>query len=255
MIAAIFRDEAPYLREWIEFHQLVGVKHFALYDNGSVDESHAVLAPYVQRGIVSVIPWNSFAAGQNAQRLAYAHALTNFGNRCAWMAFIDIDEFLFTENPVQLSEQMRAYEDVDVVHVGRYEFGPSGHAVQPRGLVLENYTERGHLTDVPKVKSIVRPCCATAVGTHRTLVRGGPARTREEARPLRINHYFTKSEAEFRAKLTRGWPEGACHDLELKWKLHAHIVGPVVRDETVLPLAAELAIRMGLRQNPTSVAA
>ena len=26
-IAAIFRNEAPYLREWIEFHRLVGVEH------------------------------------------------------------------------------------------------------------------------------------------------------------------------------------------------------------------------------------
>ena len=32
-ICAIYRDEAPYLREWIEFHRLVGVEHFFLYDN------------------------------------------------------------------------------------------------------------------------------------------------------------------------------------------------------------------------------
>lgn len=27
-VCAIFRDEAPYLAEWIEFHRLVGVEHF-----------------------------------------------------------------------------------------------------------------------------------------------------------------------------------------------------------------------------------
>ena len=31
-ICAIYRDEAPYLVEWIEFHRLVGVEHFYLYD-------------------------------------------------------------------------------------------------------------------------------------------------------------------------------------------------------------------------------
>lgn len=37
-IGAIFKDEAPYLAEWIEFHRLVGVEHFFLYDNLSTDE-------------------------------------------------------------------------------------------------------------------------------------------------------------------------------------------------------------------------
>jgi hypothetical protein len=29
-IAAIFKDEAHYLREWIEFHNMLGVEHFFL---------------------------------------------------------------------------------------------------------------------------------------------------------------------------------------------------------------------------------
>jgi hypothetical protein len=33
-ICAIFRHEAPYLREWIEFHKLIGAERFFLYDNG-----------------------------------------------------------------------------------------------------------------------------------------------------------------------------------------------------------------------------
>ena len=27
-ICAIFKDEAPYIKEWIEFHKIVGVEHF-----------------------------------------------------------------------------------------------------------------------------------------------------------------------------------------------------------------------------------
>jgi hypothetical protein len=34
---AIFKDEASYLPEWFEFHRLVGVERFFLYDNGSSD--------------------------------------------------------------------------------------------------------------------------------------------------------------------------------------------------------------------------
>lgn len=38
-VCAIFKDEAAYLREWLDFHLLMGVEHFYLYDNGSSDQS------------------------------------------------------------------------------------------------------------------------------------------------------------------------------------------------------------------------
>ncbi len=34
-LCAIFKDEADYLREWIEFHRIVGVEHFYLYNNSN----------------------------------------------------------------------------------------------------------------------------------------------------------------------------------------------------------------------------
>src|SRR5947209_4668609 len=36
-ICAIFKDEAPYLAEWVTFHRLMGVDRFYLYDNRSTD--------------------------------------------------------------------------------------------------------------------------------------------------------------------------------------------------------------------------
>src|SRR5919198_6692821 len=53
----LYKDHAEYLREWIEFHRLVGVERFFLYDNESTDDHEEVLAPYVERGIVEVQPW------------------------------------------------------------------------------------------------------------------------------------------------------------------------------------------------------
>ena len=61
-ICAIYRDEAPYLREWIEFHRLVGVERFFLYNNGSEDDHLEVLAPYVEDGIVVLHDWPVFPA-------------------------------------------------------------------------------------------------------------------------------------------------------------------------------------------------
>ena len=34
-LCTIFKNEAPYLKEWIEFNHLIGVEHFFLYNNNS----------------------------------------------------------------------------------------------------------------------------------------------------------------------------------------------------------------------------
>ena len=39
-VCAIFKDEAPYLLEWLAFHRMIGVDLFVLYDNGSSRMAH-----------------------------------------------------------------------------------------------------------------------------------------------------------------------------------------------------------------------
>lgn len=53
-VCAIYRDEADYLAEWVEFHRLVGAERFFLYNNFSEDHHREVLAPYVEEGLVTV---------------------------------------------------------------------------------------------------------------------------------------------------------------------------------------------------------
>lgn len=49
---AIVKNEAPYIIEWIEFHKLVGVDKFYIYDNESSDNLKELLQPYIKSGIV-----------------------------------------------------------------------------------------------------------------------------------------------------------------------------------------------------------
>ncbi|MBQ6975183.1 MAG: glycosyltransferase family 2 protein [Selenomonadaceae bacterium] len=37
VVVTIVRDEAPYIKEWIDYHLLAGVNHFLIYDNESSD--------------------------------------------------------------------------------------------------------------------------------------------------------------------------------------------------------------------------
>ena len=51
-ICAIIRNEGKFIREWIEWHVMMGVSKFYLYDNDSDDDTASVLRPYVQKGLV-----------------------------------------------------------------------------------------------------------------------------------------------------------------------------------------------------------
>jgi hypothetical protein len=102
-ICAIFKDEAPYLPEWIEFHRLVGVERFFLYDNGSGDGGREVVEPWVRAGVVSVFDCSTPLA-EGGQGRAYADALNRARGRTRWLAFIDLDEFLFSPGGLALPD-------------------------------------------------------------------------------------------------------------------------------------------------------
>src|SRR6266536_1256560 len=91
-VCAIFRNEARYLKEWLVFHLGVGVEHFYLYENRSTDHFRTVLAPFVERRQVTLIDWPK-AQGQKA---AYRHCLRSAAAESRWVAFLDLDEFLFS---------------------------------------------------------------------------------------------------------------------------------------------------------------
>jgi hypothetical protein len=102
-ICAIFQNEAPYLKEWIEYHQAEGVEHFYLYNNDSTDDYLIVLEPYLKKNVVELINWPSkkdHSIPQNiyffyqVQSPAYTDAISRAKNKSHWLAIIDIDEFI-----------------------------------------------------------------------------------------------------------------------------------------------------------------
>jgi len=224
-LVVIAKDEASYLVEWIEFHKLVGIEHIYLYDNGSTDETRDVLAPYVKSGFVTYLPWASFDTSVVPQYQAYAHALCNFGPLWRWMAFIDVDEFIFPLRQDRLQDVLPAYEALPAVALHWHMFGTSGHKTRPPGLVIDNYTRRALLPprlgnpDLSKWKSIVDPAMVEAViSPHMFLLKDGrkgafdeqrhwvqkSTRAQAASRILRLNHYFTRSEEELATKINKG---------------------------------------------------
>ncbi|MES2200323.1 MAG: glycosyltransferase family 92 protein [Chlamydiota bacterium] len=148
-IAAMFRDEAPYFKEWIEYHLMVGTEHFWLYDNLSQDNWQEVLEPYIEKGVVEVIPWQEadfsiekketfpFALQANMVK----DALTRAKGKAKWVAIIDIDEFIFPKKDKTIPECLENhFSAAQAVFVSWLNFGTSGAHVAKGEPILEHLT-------------------------------------------------------------------------------------------------------------------
>ena len=226
-ICAVFRDEGPYIAEWVTFHRLMGVERFYLYDNNSDDDWREQIAPEIETGVVEAIDWPKKQA--KAQQTACIDCLKRHRSDARWIALLDLDEFLFSPSGDPLPVAMRRFSDWPGVLAGWRTYGTNGFVTKPAGLVTESYLRRApdDFPQGPSTKAIVDPLMTvkrivtTHVAQHYT--RRGPFRYAdtvcEDGSPLpersgavipvqwlRINHYRSKSEEEAATKKRRGRP-------------------------------------------------
>ncbi len=252
-ICAIFRDEAPFLDEWISFHVGVGVTHFYLYNNFSTDDFGEALAPWVERSYVTVIQW-PMPVGQIS---AYRHCVRQVRSQCRWLAFIDIDEFLFSPSTRDIRKILAIYDDLPAVEVWQLFFGSGGHRTRPRRPVTESYLVRGPLTR-SSVKSIVNPRMIYKVGIHQCKYWVGhgldtsrrrvtPERTTPVLDMLRINHYWSRSLQDLETKIARG--DASTPQLrDRRWHFDFEQTLNAEQDESILPIVR------AIHDNPTITA-
>jgi hypothetical protein len=207
-IAAIMRNEAYYIEEWLAFHQAVGVEHFYLYDNGSTDGS-AEIAQWAAGDSVTIFDW----PGRLRQLEAYGDALGRLRTESQWLAFIDLDEFLFCTRYLPLPTVLREFERVPAIGACWAMFGTSQQRSRKKS-VLNSYRMRARRDDGRHrhVKSIVQPeWVPEHVPANPHVFRCQSYDT--ELRPLdgafaetvtwsllRVNHYWSKSMEEAVAK-------------------------------------------------------
>lgn len=136
-ICAIFKDEEGFLKEWIEYHNMVGVDHFYLYNNNSSDNYHEVLANYVERGLVTLVDFPY----DHAQMKAYKHFYDTYRKETQWVSFLDIDEFFVPIKDNDLGTWIKKFEKYPVVQIYWKMFGTSGQLHHDYSkLVIEQYT-------------------------------------------------------------------------------------------------------------------
>ena len=222
-ICAIFKNEALYLKEWIEYHKFIGVDKIYLYNNNSTDNYYEVLKPYIKEKFVIL----KNCPGKERQMDAYNDCLMRYKYKAKYIAFIDIDEFLFEKNNKLLEKVNHIFDknsNIAGVQLNWKIFGSSHQEKYVDEPVTKRfvYSSNKDFSVNKHTKSIVNPrkvvCIANphyaiyvenyyAVNVDGKIISNN-AMNEDVNDNLRVNHYFTKSKDEFVLKIQRGTADG-----------------------------------------------
>ncbi|MBP5980585.1 MAG: glycosyltransferase family 2 protein [Halomonas sp.] len=230
-IAAIVKNEADSLVEWLAFHLAVGASHFLIADNESNDGTYELLEPLAASGLVTLVSVPTI--DEPPQLTAYQKLLNKCPKDVDLVAFIDADEYLLPVNEASGTdhtspgllpwlEERFASAKVGALALNWACFGSNGAKFRDEGLVIERFTKRAKQAFGPNhhFKSVVRPTWVERFANpHFAYLKQGeyvnalgqPVEPRlgKDSQPriglseqvvwggARINHYLVKSVEEF----------------------------------------------------------
>lgn len=205
-MASMFKNEAQWLKEWLEYHILLGVQHFYLYNNDSTDNYLEVLEPYINTGIVEIIQWENkpetpwIHPGSDSphwcgyQLSAFNDCVKRALHKVQWLGIVDVDEYLVTENGKLSLYQL--LDRAELSNIGSLQFlwkcyGTSNLWDIPKDrLMTELLMLRAENPLVPTpqaTKSLHRPEAVSYCEVHNANL--WPGFRMQDISNIRINHY------------------------------------------------------------------
>lgn len=264
-ICAMFKDEAPWMREWIEYHRLLGVEKFYLYNNNSSDHYKEILKPYCRQGVVKLIEWPSppDEFWDPYQKKAYNDCIKRVSGKTKWLAVIDLDEFIVVTNGKKIPDILQNYEFLGGVLLFWQMFGTSGLWEIPEGkTMIESLIWKApvHYGPNRNCKSIVRPERVKEYEIHGAhfyppydshYLNGRRGEQEVLLDPMHINHYYTRTKTWFFAKknVRRAMVEGRLKTNEEAAGLFSQL--RQIKDETILRWVPPLRRILGIDGAPT----
>ena len=209
------RDEAPDLKEFVEYYLAAGVSQIFFYEARSVDNFREVLEPFIERRVVTLIDnWPHIPISPAAEHDCILRCI----GRYEWVGCIDADEFVVIRDGRSIPDFLRSVSDRHpAVALHWYMFGSSGHIKRPDLPVTLAYSRRQASPDL-HVKVFVRPervrcqrnshswyyrgIFSAAVNENGDKIWGSTA-VPATAKTAWINHYYHKSLEEFERKAKR----------------------------------------------------
>ncbi len=223
-ICAIFKDELPYILEWVAWYRLIGAGQLYIADNDSTDGTTELLAALQRKGYVTHLPFPR-QPGRAPQLDAYNTLMARYRARAKWFAFFDADEFLmpsaaFVQGRFPVLDHLASRKiRQGAIALNWSLFGASGRDAPGDGPVIERFQNRAEQSNATNrhIKSIARGWAwrkmvlnPHATGLSRLTYFGDssgayiPFKIAESGltdrccwENLRLNHYVVKSRHEF----------------------------------------------------------
>lgn len=231
-ICGIFKNEAPYMKEWIEYHLLQGFEHFYLYNNNSDDNYQEILEPYIKKGIVTFMDWPKVPGQTDAYIYWYEH----YRHETNWVAFLDFDEFFCPRYENSTVAWLDKHSKYPLILIYWRFFCTSGVLEHDdKKLVIEQYDKCydrlinvgkllyntdydieqfylgfWHVCSVKYKNHVIPP-----INSFGYFVKYDIHRYGNGAHDIQLNHYWSRSYNSYLAKHKRG---SACQDGGKSWK-------------------------------------
>jgi hypothetical protein len=238
------RNRVKLTVEWVQWHRILGVAKFHIYDDDSSDGLRAALEPFIDAGVVvyhaAAVPPYFFRGNHVKGGLlasygdcldAEQRAAEQSGRNLPWVGLIDSDEFIALSDDECLADVVATNVAADPTKIGAVaipwaEVGHNGemHDDAPTQLQRTKFA-KGMPDPQQRVKVIVRPDLAVAMQTahkvdlrppYRTtfhgggVVRGAGWHTQPTAEVLtktRLLHYHARSLASWMQRQLDGFSD------------------------------------------------
>lgn len=223
-ICASAKDQHEDIAEWLEYHEQLGAGKIYVYDDGSDPPMLEPLVDFIKSGLVEYhfIGKSNQSTVLKPQLYVYDQCINRYKGNHQFIAFIDIDEFLFLRDPniSSMPQLLQDYESYGALAVNWVQFGSSGHLYRPRGSTMASYwkciprqhPENLHVKTIANTKYV-----EAALGPHHfTFSEGkkavnenfelvdGPRSDSNEISRIALYHYVTKSREQYLTKMGRG---------------------------------------------------
>jgi hypothetical protein len=140
-IVTIIKYDHSYLKEFIDYHSMIGVSKFIIYNNGT-----QIKEDYPNCVIIDF-------PGDVIKRTAYSHFTINVLNSIEedWILFIDSNEFLVPKKNITIQKFIEEQQAIHKLNTNEYEelksigiikkiFSTNGHINKPDNETYLNYT-------------------------------------------------------------------------------------------------------------------
>ena len=134
-IGCVFKNEANGLYEFIEHNLYHGVDHIYLINDFSTDNYLEILQPYIDKNLVTLFNNDIITKEKDRQLMIYEKYFRNILNSTYWLGIIDIDEYLYSPQEINIKDVIKNYDNYNKIIVEWLTYGSNNCYYQPFSIV------------------------------------------------------------------------------------------------------------------------